>query len=138
MATVKKFVVCAFALLLSIGSVGLAGAASPASPAASPAATPAARAKEWLGRIQTGNIDRSQLTPALSKSFTAALVGQLSEKIGPLGSPLSMVEVEKHVDAKDRAYVYKVEFANDTTLYFVIAFDVASNRISGLRFTNAE
>jgi hypothetical protein len=138
---VKNIAGFTLSLLLALSSAAGAGAASPApagTAAASAVVAPAARAKEWLNRLQTGKIDRSQLTAAVSKGLTDALVAQLADKLGPLAAPLSMVEIEKHVVAQDTAYVYKVEFANDTTLYFIFALDTASGKISGLRFTNAE
>lgn len=136
----KNIVSAALVLALSLPA-GAALAASPApavSPAAIASATPAVRAKEWLHRLQTGTIDRTQLTDKMSTLLTDATAATLAGQIGPLGEPLSMTPYQTKVVAGDTAYVYKVEFANDTTLYFIFVLDTASGKISGLRFSNAE
>jgi len=102
------------------------------------AATPTARATEWLHRLQTGKIDRTQLTPAVDKGLTVTVVERLEDELGPLGDPvaLNLTETKPPV-AGNTPYIFKVDFKNDATIYFIFVLDT-SGKISGLRFSNAE
>ena len=101
-------------------------------------ATPTTRATEWLHRLQTGTIDRAQLTPAVDKGLTASVVEQLADKLGPLGDPVAVKLTEtKPPVAGNTSYIFKVDFKNDATVYFIFVLD-ATGKISGLRFSNAE
>lgn len=135
----KNIVCAALVLALSLPAAAvLAASPTPAvSPAATASATPATRAKEWLHRLQTGSIDRAQLTDAMSALLTDATVASVAAQVGPLGDPLSMKLTESKTASGNTAYIYKVEFANDSTLYFVFVLD-ADGKISGLRFSHAE
>jgi len=100
--------------------------------------TPTARATEWLHRLQTGTIDRTQLTPAVDRGLTAAVVTRLANQLGPLGDPVAMKLTEtKPPVAGNTPYIFKVDFKNDSTVYFIFVLD-PNGKISGLRFSNAE
>jgi hypothetical protein len=93
------FIALAFACVGSIRPALAATAASPmpaasasssasASPAPGPTVDPAitAKAKEWLHRFQTGDIDRAQLEPSMSTALTADVVKQLKDELAPLAT----------------------------------------------------
>jgi len=121
----KRLLACSLLIALTLG-------AAPA------AMTPTARATEWLHRLQTGTIDRTQLTPAMNKGLTAAVVEQLENQLGPLGDPVAMKLSEtKPPFAGNTSYIFKVDFKNDATVYFIFVLD-ATGKVSGLRFSNAE
>jgi hypothetical protein len=95
-------------------------------PAASAAVLPAApaimlRAREWFHRMQTGDIDRTQLTTAVSTEYTDALVKTVATMTGALGDPNGFT------------YIDKLDFAS-SSLYFLFTLDGA-DKISGLRLS---
>lgn len=131
-----KFV---FALVCTVAVVTANAAAQV--PSGSPAPFPTgvtARAKEWLNRLQTGSIDRSQLTSAVSDELNDQLVKATQDKLAPLGTPVAFTPADVHHVNGQTAYVYKVDFKNDTTIYFIFVLDDGSGKISGLRFSNAQ
>ncbi len=121
-------------------------APSATAPGASPAAVPpaplateepgiTARAKDWFSRIQTGNLDRTQLTAQASAAFTDAVVKNVAAQIAPLGAPAAFTFVDKKTIGDNTAYTYKLTFAS-TALYYIFVLDIAG-RISGLRLVPA-
>jgi hypothetical protein len=143
--------VCTLSLLLSLSVVAGAVADTPSSPSptASPSATasPAsgqdagtdvdARAKEWLHRLQTGDIDRSQLDEAMNAALTPAVIKGLSAKFAPLGDPQSFTPLGQQIVPGDRmAYVYTVVFKT-TTLNEVFVLD-KDGKIAGIQFPPAQ
>jgi hypothetical protein len=120
-------------------------AAAISSPSPAPAATvpqvPAAitaRAIDWLHRLQVGNIDRSQLTNDVNAQLTDAVAKSITQKLGPLGDSVGFSPVDVQRNKGQTAYIYRVDYAHDTTLYFFFVLDDGSGKISGLRFSNAE
>ncbi len=70
-----------------------------------------ARAKAWLLRVQSGTIDRSQLTPQLSALLDAAAVKSDAAEFGPLGEPLGFTYADKREQPGGTTiYVYRVRF----------------------------
>jgi hypothetical protein len=121
----------------------LAAAVSIPSPA--PAATvpqiPAAitaRAIDWLHRLAVGKIDRSQLTTEVNAQLTDAVAKSMEQKLGPLGDSLGFSPADVQHNKGQTAYIYKVDYAHDTTLFFFFVLDDSSGKISGLRFSNAQ
>jgi len=119
----KVFLVAAVLGAMLITAPPAHGAPSNAvpTPAASPAASsPAsdqfdgdetARAKEWLHRLQTGNVDHSQLDAQMEVALNPKLVKQLAQKFGPLGEPTDCTYLGQQDYSGDRtAYVYHVTF----------------------------
>lgn len=102
-----------------------------------PQADPAisARAKEWLHRVQTGTIDRTQLNAQMNAQLTDAVGKQASTQFGPLGDPTGFTLVDVRTVAGNTAYMYKATFAS-SVLYWLFALD-QSAKISGLRFLPA-
>lgn len=87
-----------------------------------------------MRRVQSGQIDRSQLEPATNSQLTPALVDSMKNSYGRLGAPLSVSFVnEQSMAGGNTAYSYRVRFAHAT---LIEKFIVASNgKISGLSFT---
>jgi hypothetical protein len=107
---------------------------SPApSPSPSPDAAVAARAREWLHRLQTADIDRTQLTATMNQLLTDQLAKTLAAQFGPLGDPVSFDLLQSGTEAGSQYYVYHAAFKDGTALNFVYAVD-ARGKVSGLRF----
>ncbi|MBD5605972.1 MAG: hypothetical protein IAI48_12925 [Candidatus Eremiobacteraeota bacterium] len=107
----------------------------PVAPSSAPTADPAvtARAMDWFHALQTGKLDRSQLTTEANAAFTDTLVAQVAAQIGPFGTPSSFAFLGKNTVGGVTAYVYKLGFTSPTpALTFVFATD-AANKIAGLR-----
>jgi hypothetical protein len=122
-------------------------AASPApavspSPASTPAASPApaptvapeitARAKEWLHRFQTGNVDRTQLDAEMNTALTPDLVKQVSQQLAPLGDPVTFVISGEQTTQGVTAYIYKVSFKS-SSIYEVFGLD-KDGKLAAIRF----
>ncbi len=121
-------------------------AAPSAAPSASPATAPpapvpteepgiTARAKDWFSRIQSGNLDRTQLTAQANAAFTDAVVKNVAGQIAPLGTPTAFTFVDKRAIGDNTAYTYKLSFGS-TALYYIFVLDIAG-RVSGLRLVPA-
>ncbi|MBV9972414.1 MAG: beta-lactamase family protein [Candidatus Eremiobacteraeota bacterium] len=91
-----------------------------------------ARAKEWIGRIQTGRIDRSQLSATMSKALTPDLVAGAKAQFGRLGPARTLTYLGKSTQGASTVYVYRVDFARDS-LNLILSIDVAG-KIDGLLF----
>ncbi len=86
------------------------------------------RAREWLGRLQRLDIDRTQLTPAFSKYLSDQVVQYADFKA--LGTLLSMVPLESFTRSGDTVYVFDVRFTHGEYHYeFALAPD---GKIDGL------
>jgi hypothetical protein len=98
-----------------------------ATPAASPAPTPVVvvaenpavtkRAKDWFHRVQTGNIDRTQLGAAMNLAMTADSIKQGVAQLGPLGAPQSFTYVKTLLSADFSTAVYALTFASGKLLW---------------------
>ena len=124
--------------ILCLSSSGAAFAGTPAPPTASttlapPSATTTARAKDWLHRLQTANIDRAQLDPDMNAALTDDLASQFAARYGPLGDPTEFTFVDTKAASDYTAYTYKVTLKK-TTLSWVFAQN-AAGKIGGLRLS---
>jgi hypothetical protein len=130
------------ALALAVASPLSAASPSPAasaSPAPGPTVDPAitAKAKEWLHRFQTGDLDRSQLSSQMNTALTSDVVKQLKDELAPLGDAQSFkITSQQSLGEGITAYVYSVTFKS-SSINEIIAFD-ASGKISGFRLTPAQ
>jgi hypothetical protein len=135
-------VVGVLSALLTGSAVSAATGTPSPSPSASAAAQgaeadPASRAREWLHRMQTGDIDRSQLTATMNADLTPDVIKQISEKFGGLGDPLSFTPLGQQSVADDEtAYVYRVVFKT-TTLNEVFVLD-KDGKVAGIQFPPAQ
>ena len=141
------FIALAFACVASMRPALAAGLASPmpaasastaasASPAPGPTLDPAitAKAKEWLHRFQTGDLDRSQLSSQMNTALTADVVRQLKDELSPLGDAQSFkITSQQSLGEGITAYVYRVTFKS-SSIDEIIAFD-GNGKISGFRLT---
>lgn len=135
-------IVLSLALALSLAPLGATAATATAAPAAKatpnvPAAT-IARAKDWLHRLQTADIDRAQLTPKMQAALAPAAAKAFAEKIGPFGTIETFEPTEAHSVDGNTAYVFQVGFQNGTEAYFVFETSDVSGKISGLNLKLAE
>jgi len=94
-----------------------AQSAAPATPTPGPAAGSNAavllRAREWIGRFQSGDIDRSQLTSDLSASLDSATVAQIKSVL-PHGAPQSVALVGRDASSGNTVYLYIVTWPEGT------------------------
>jgi hypothetical protein len=141
--------VCTFAIVGILSALfganvasGATAAPSPsagatASPAATLGADTTARAKEWLHRLQTGDIDRSQLTSTMNADLTPDVIKQIRGKIGPLGDPQSFTLLgQQSVESDETAYVFRVVFKT-TTLNEMFVLD-KDGKVAGIQFPPAQ
>jgi hypothetical protein len=87
--------------------------------------------------MQSGSIDRALLTPEMSAAFTSQTVASLSAQLDPLGAAVSMRQMQVIHRGGNTIYVYALDFAH-ASLTYVFAIDDATDKVSGLRFSNAE
>lgn len=127
---IMKVHVFALVALMCIGSLGTASAQTSA-PDPNPEVT--ARAKDWLHRLQTGDIDRSQLEAQMDAAFTSDLVKQTSTQLGALGDPVTFTFLRAVPNAAIMTYIYRVEFKT-TSLNEQFALD-KDGKIAGIGFT---
>lgn len=132
--------VALFALVVACLPLQETAVAAPA-PAPTPMSTPSdaavmARAKEWLARMQAGNLDRSQFDAAMNAAVTPSVVRQVIAQIGRLGQPSAFVLVGiQDVDGGYTAYVYRLTFPSGVwNEVFVLD---GTGKISGIRFMPA-
>lgn len=90
------------------------------------------RAKEWLGRIERGDLDRTQLTDQMSAALTDAVAHSAAAQLKAYGSLKSFVLVGADEDASGRSYSFKVKFAKQAVRW-VMGVD-AQGKISALYF----
>ncbi len=92
-------------------------------------------AKDWLHRVQTANVDRSQLTDQMNAALTPALVQQVAAQLAPLGDPTAVSFVGSQTVQGVTIYHFVLTFKAGTVNEF-LGID-AAGKIAGLRFTPA-
>jgi D-alanyl-D-alanine carboxypeptidase len=90
----------------------------------------AARVSEWLGRIERGDIDRTQLADALSAAITPDVVRSTGVQLKALGALKSIEETAVDEDASGRSYGFDLAFAK-RTIHWIMGID-ATGKISAL------
>lgn len=90
-------------------------------------------AKDWLHRIQTANVDRSQLTDQMSAALTPSLVQQVAAQLAPLGDPTAVSFIGFQTAGGITVYHFLLTFKSATLNEF-LGID-AAGKIAGLRFT---
>ncbi len=128
-----KFRVFALTTLLCVVSLGLASAQTTA-PDPNPEIT--ARAKEWLHRVQTGDLDRSQFDANMNAALTPELVQQAASKMAPLGEPLAFTFLRIVTSGELTVYIYTVTFKS-RALEEQFALD-KDGKIAGIQFVPPE
>lgn len=107
------------------------GSATPsAAPSAGGLVAPAAedpaitkRAKDWFHRMQTGNVDRSQLDAKMNAALTDDLVKQSMTRLAPLGTPSGFKFVKAAIIGKVIAYYYQLTTPSGSTFYWLFGLD---------------
>ena len=128
----REFALCAAILIASVAAAPQA-AASPEA-AGAPAAVDQSKlalAKEWFTRMQTGDIDHSQLSDSGNMSLDADTVKDISAQVAPLGAPVTFVQQQVGVQNGSASYTYLLTFKNGTKLSFVLLLD-GSGKIAGI------
>ena len=145
-ATISMFVlapIMAAALFGPQRSLADANATASPAPTSSAAVSPAptddktvaARAREWFGRLQRGDIDRAQLTKEMNDGLPADKVAQLSAALKPLGEPQSFTLIDKTPRGRFTVYRYHLDVTGGA-LTFSFVLDPAA-MIAGLFVTPA-
>ncbi len=91
-----------------------------------------ARAREWLQRAQTGEVDTSQLTPAFSKVLTPDAIAGTKAALAPLGDPTSFVYRGKTTEGGATRFEYRVGFKT-TVIKMLMVID-KDGKIAGIGF----
>lgn len=95
-----------------------------------------ARAKNWFNELQTGKVDRTQLTPQMNAALTPGQVSSAQATIAKLGTPVTFEQVQTMSQGGFNYAVYLVTFGDGTKLNFIFAVDGSGN-VAGLRLTTA-
>lgn len=124
-----RFVMVAVCVALC-ASVAIASAASNANtaPGEDPAIT--ARAREWFHRLQTSEIDRSQLTPEMQRGLTADTVAKVQARLKAMGPLRGFSYTGFEIRGDNTAYFYHLAFPS-TELHFVFVLE-KGGKVSGL------
>ncbi len=128
-----------FSLLLFAAPGGAQTApAQSSAPSPAPQVDPkvTAIAKDWLHRIQTANVDRSQLTEQMSAALTPSLVQMVAAQLAPLGDPTAVSFVGSATAQGITIYDFVLTFGAATVNEF-LGIDGAG-KIAGLRFIPAQ
>lgn len=136
----RGLVVCAALLATSIAATQQESA-PPAAPAAAPAAAAAtaapvdqtmlATAKDWFHRLQTGDIDHSQLNDNANMSMDEDSVKELTAQVAPLGAPVSFAQKAIGSLGGNTEYTYALAFKGGAKLTFILLID-GDNKIAGI------
>jgi hypothetical protein len=127
---VRAFVLGAALLAATLAAAPQEGSPAPAASAAVDQ-TAMALAKEWFHRLQTGDIDHSQLNDGANMSLDADSVKELATQVAPLGAPTAFVQQSVGTLNGNTAYTYELTFKNGTKIAFVLLLD-GNGKIAGL------
>lgn len=133
----KKAAAVKMLVIAVLGAFALCTGVSLAAPEPSPAAAAPAsvdtltRAKAWFSALQSGKVDRTQMTDTMNKDLSDEQIKNLSAKYGPLGDPTSFEQVKTGSEAGSSVYTYRLAFSNGDHLNFLFAID-GNDKVSGL------
>ncbi|HEY1976362.1 MAG TPA: serine hydrolase domain-containing protein [Candidatus Baltobacteraceae bacterium] len=92
-----------------------------------------ARLRSLIAGLESGTLDRSQLTPRLNARFSPKMLAGIKSEIGPLGAPQQLLYVRKVSTAKVTIYTYRGVFAAAT---FNLNLGIDSmGKVSGITMT---
>jgi hypothetical protein len=133
-ATMLRF---SLALLCAIQFCGgVAAAQSAPAPAATPNGPVMARAIDWYHRLQTGEIDRSQLGSKLSDTLTPSAVAAVKTRLAAYGDPVSFTQKQIIERAGATMFVYDLRYKSAPELLYLFTL-LANGTIVGLQFAPA-
>ena len=95
-----------------------------------PSAAVTAKAKDWLHRLQTAQIDRAQFDARMNTALTDDIVKQAASQLGPLGDPTAFTYVEAQAAGDYVSYIYRVTFKT-ATINWIYTLD-KQGKIAGL------
>ncbi|HTA40784.1 MAG TPA: hypothetical protein VK760_17000 [Candidatus Acidoferrales bacterium] len=127
----REFVMCAALLIAAAGFAPKTNLLAQAAPAATDQASTLALAKEWFHRVQTGDIDHSQLNDAANMSLDADSVKELSAQVAPLGAPVTFVQQQVGSLGGNTSYTYALSFKDGTKIAFILLVD-GNGKIAGI------
>lgn len=90
------------------------------------------RAREWVDRLASGHVDRSQLTDAVAAALNPLTVHLLSLQLASLGAPTAVVPLSRRRTEDETVYRFRLTFARGAST-FVLGED-ANGKISTLEF----
>ena len=125
----RELVICAAILTATAGFAPQANLLAQTAPADQ--ASTLALAKEWFHRVQTGDIDHSQLNDSANMSLDADSVKELSAQVAPLGEPVTFVQQQVGSLSGNTAYTYALSFKNGTKISFILLLD-GNGKIAGI------
>lgn len=132
----------AVAIAIGAGEPATAESTPAPSPSASAAATPApdpavlARAKAWYRMLQTGKLDRQQMSDVANKAITDRLVAQAQAALAPLGDPVSFDQIQTASQSGISLWVYMLTFKSGDRWKFAFGTD-ADGRVALLQVVPA-
>jgi hypothetical protein len=110
-------------------------ALAPLFASAASAGSTLALAKSLLSQAQSGQFDRSKLTPAMSAELTQVQAAQMAGRVGSLGKPLSFTLEGTKTKGSMTKYTYRIAF-EEANVDEQIVLD-QSGKVAGLWFTPA-
>lgn len=90
-------------------------------------------AMQWVHRVQTAQIDRSQLDGALNRKLTNQAIGTMRAQLAPLGDPTGIAYGGGHIVRGQNVYRYVVVFPNTAVQEYIVLGQ--GGKIAGLLFT---
>ncbi|MGA8575832.1 MAG: serine hydrolase [Candidatus Cybelea sp.] len=90
-----------------------------------------ARVRDWIDRLETGNIDRAQFDTTMNKLLTPQFVAEVKQQLSVLGAPQKLVYLRKTSANGITVYDYRAVFQAVT---FTLRFAVnRAGKVAGLR-----
>ena len=127
---VRGLIISAAILVATAGFAPAAGSPAPQTSAAADQST-LSLAKEWFHRVQTGDIDHSQLNDVANMNLDADSVKELSAQVAPLGTPVTFVQQQAGSLNGNTAYTYALTFKDGTKISFILLLD-GNGKIAGI------
>lgn len=93
-------------------------------------------AVQWFQRMQTGQVDRAQLSDDLNGKLTDVVISQISTQLKPYGQPGSITYLGGRIVNGDDVYAYILNF-KASKVRELMAID-NTGKINGLVFTLAK
>ena len=82
-----------------------------------------AKAKNWFGQLQAGQIDREQMESGPNANLNDATISNAQRMIGDLGKPISFVQQRTGSQGGVTYAIYLVTFKNCEKVDFLFAVD---------------
>lgn len=116
---------------LRIVDLALGRAPAPAARADVPIRTQR-RAREWIGRLADGRVDRAQLTDDLAAALNPLTVHLIGLQLTTLGLPTTVVPLSQHIAGDETIYHFRVTFAHGTSTF--VFGELRNGKIATLEF----